>query len=342
MNERDIFMDALETPPEKRAQFLENACGGDADLQRRISALLEENEQLGSFLEDPAQGVTEPFGSMRPSAEPDSVSAPRKRLGDFEIVREIGRGGMGIVYEARQLSLNRKVALKVISGGLALSTSAIVRFRREAEAAAKLHHTNIIPIHFTGEVDGTHYYAMEFVEGTTLDQVIQNLREEHDRTTGQRKQIVETIDRSDDQDCLVAETATPADTANAHTTMASTSSLSTSGGAFFDTAARMIADVADALEYAHKQGVIHRDIKPSNLIHGTDGRLRVMDFGLAKLLDEPGVTISGDFLGTPRYMSPEQIAAGRVGIDQRTDVYSLGATLYELLALQQWFPARCL
>src|ERR1700731_427544 len=103
-----------------------------------------------------------------------------KRLGDFEIVRELGRGGMGVVYEARQVSLNRRVALKVLSGGLNLTSKAVLRFRREAEAAAKLHHTNIVPVYATGEHDGTHFYAMELIEGQSLDRFVRQLRPELD------------------------------------------------------------------------------------------------------------------------------------------------------------------
>src|SRR5215470_10663077 len=106
----------------------------------------------------------------------NTPESPR-RLGDFEIIREIGRGGMGVVYEARQVSLNRKVALKVLSGGLGLTAKAVQRFRREAEAAAKLHHTNIVPVYATGEQDGTHFYAMELIEGPSLDHVLRQLRQ---------------------------------------------------------------------------------------------------------------------------------------------------------------------
>jgi tetratricopeptide (TPR) repeat protein len=114
----------------------------------------------------------------------------------------------------------------------------------------------------------------------------------------------------------------------------------TAGRAHFDTIARWFAGVADALDYAHEQGVIHRDIKPSNLMLDTDGRLKLMDFGLARLLEEPAMTVSGEFLGTPRYMSSEQVAAGRAAIDHRTDIYSLGATLYEVLTLEPLFPGE--
>src|SRR5262249_54031159 len=119
-----------------------------------------------------------------------------------------------------------------------------------------------------------------------------------------------------------------------------TSSSLSSDGRYFDTVAKMVADVADALEYAHQQGIIHRDIKPSNLLLSPDGRLSINDFGLARLLEQPGVTMTGEFVGTPAYMSPEQITAGRVPVDQRTDIYSLGATLYELLTLRPPFTGE--
>src|SRR5205823_1748250 len=119
----------------------------------------------------------------------------------------------------------------------------------------------------------------------------------------------------------------------------SASSLS-SDGAYFDTVARMVAEVADALDYAHRQGIIHRDVKPSNLLLAPAGRLSLNDFGLARLLEQPGMTLSGEFVGTPAYMSPEQIAVGRIPLDHRTDIYSLGATLYELLTLEHPYQGQ--
>jgi formylglycine-generating enzyme required for sulfatase activity/dienelactone hydrolase len=257
--------------------------------------------------------------------QPESV----RRLGDFEIVRELGRGGMGVVYEARQLSLNRQVALKVLSGGLGLTSKAVQRFRREAEAAAKLHHTNIVPVYATGEQDGTHFYAMELIEGPSLDKVLRQIRASQAGTAPvaePARGLVQTTD-------FVAGTST------AEEAGLSASSLS-SGGAYFDTVARMVAEVADALEYAHAHSVIHRDVKPANLLLSPDGRLSVNDFGLARVLEQPGVTMTGEFVGTPAYMSPEQITAGRTPLDHRTDVYSLGATLYELLTLRPPFSAE--
>ncbi len=266
----------------------------------------------------------------------------RRSLGDFEIVREIGRGGMGVVYEATQVSLHRKVALKVLSGGLGLTATAVRRFRREAEAAASLHHTNIVPVYTTGEQDGTHFYAMELVDGPSLDLVIRQARQQD---TGAPALVAADAGASSQEGGLPSQLAATVahvkgpDSPSPSPAGLSSSSL-TSDGHDFDDVARMVAEVADALEYAHKSGVVHRDIKPSNLLLSPDGRLSVNDFGLARMLEEPGMTMTGEFVGTPAYMSPEQITAGRTPLDHRTDIYSLGATLYELLTLQPPFPGQ--
>lgn len=268
-----------------------------------------------------------------PTVPPTSVES--KRLGDFEILRELGRGGMGIVYEARQVSLNRKVALKVLGGGLALAPKAIERFQREAEAAAKLHHTNIVPVYATGNQDGLYFYAMELIDGSSLDRIIKRLRESANAQPANAPVEPPTV--ADATSSLAATGPYTEKPPLSDPPAAGTLSSLNSGGAYFDTVASMIADVADALEHAHEQGVIHRDIKPSNLLLSASGRLSVNDFGLARVLEKPGMTVTGEFLGTPRYMSPEQITAGRIPIDRRTDIYSLGATLYELLTLQPPF-----
>ena len=276
--------------------------------------------------------------------EPLADTKPFRRLGDFEIVRELGRGGMGIVYEARQVSLNRKVALKVLSGSLGLTTKAIIRFQREAEAAAKLHHTNIVPIYATGEQDGAHYYAMELIEGPGLDQVVAQMRETQKPASQQDRPVAASPNSSTASQTpapvdWVSRTMgfPPPDASTASETHSLSSSSLASGTGYFDTVARMVAEVADALDYAHAQGVIHRDIKPSNLLLSPVGRLSMNDFGLARMLEQPGMTVSGEFVGSPMYMSPEQIAVGRAPLDHRTDIYSLGATLYEMLTLQPPF-----
>ena len=248
-----------------------------------------------------------------------------KRLGEFEITRELGRGGMGVVYEAVQTSLGRRVALKVLGPGLGLTPRAVDRFRREAAAAAKLHHTNIVPVYATGEHDGTHFYAMELIDGPSLDAVIRQLRgPDGDTRTKPPPSAAATGP-------YVPTSLTPPPSGSGSGPRPSAER--------FDRAAAMIADVADALHHAHQQGVTHRDIKPSNLLLSSDGRLSVTDFGLARILEQPGMTVTGEFVGTPAYMSPEQVTAGRVPVDHRTDIYSLGATLYELLVLRPPFLA---
>jgi serine/threonine protein kinase/pimeloyl-ACP methyl ester carboxylesterase len=256
-----------------------------------------------------------------------------RRLGDFEIIREVGRGGMGVVYEARQVSLNRLVALKVLGLGLGLTPHAVQRFRHEAEAAAKLHHTNIVPVYATGEQDGTHFYAMELIEGLSLDRALTQLNQ------GSADRPPPEAVTSSPPELVQTGPYVQGGGATGPASELSASSLG-SGSGYFDAVARMVAEVADALEYAHRHGVIHRDIKPANLLLSPDGRLAVNDFGLARLLEQPGMTMTGEFIGTPAYMSPEQITAGRTPLDHRTDIYSLGATLYEMLTLRRPFAGE--
>jgi tetratricopeptide (TPR) repeat protein len=251
-------------------------------------------------------------------------------IGDFQIVREIGRGGMGVVFEAVQTSLGRKVALKILSSGLGLTPQAVQRFQREAESAARLHHTNIVPIYATGTHDGIHFYAMELVEGPSLDHVVREMR---GAETGEP--AAEPPVPADSSAATAAYEPTVRDSSSGSAVW--TSSSLSSNSHYFDTVARLVAEVADALDYAHHHGVVHRDIKPANLLVAPEGRLSLNDFGLARVLEQPGMTTTGEILGTPAYMSPEQITAGRTPLDHRTDIYSLGATLYELLALRPPF-----
>ncbi len=270
-----------------------------AAWKRHLETCAECSERLADTRAEAARRSTAAPGEEAPTP---AGFRPGTKLGDFEIERQIGVGGMGIVYQARQLSLNRKVALKVLPRGLGMTQSAVTRFHQEARAAAKLHHTNIVAIYAEGEEDGTCFYAMELIEGRGVDTVIAEQRR-------------------------VKAAQQPGSDSGAHRE-------------HYDTIARWIADIAEALDYAHKQGVIHRDVKPSNLMVDQDDRLKLMDFGLARMLEEPGMTVTGEFLGTPRYMSPEQIAVGRMRVDHRTDIYSLGATIYELLTLRPPFPGH--
>jgi WD40 repeat protein len=234
-------------------------------------------------LQGAAPGLTglEPV-SEEPAHGPDEVG-PGELLGDFRIIGEVGRGGMGVVYEAEQVSLRRRVALKVLLGAAVRDRRSLQRFQNEARAAACLHHPHIVPVYFVGCDRGVHFYAMQLIEGQTVAALPPALA---DRTA----------------------------------------------------AARLGVQAAEALAHAHQQGIIHRDVKPANLLVDRTGHLWVTDFGLAHLQGDASLTVSGDLLGTPRYMSPEQARAGRAVIDHRTDVYSLGATLYELLTRQPAFP----
>jgi predicted Ser/Thr protein kinase len=223
----------------------------------------------------------------RAEAQPRQVPA---QLGDFQIVGEIGRGGMGVVYEARQVSLNRRVALKVLRWGGVTDEEAMRRFQREAETIGGLHHTNIVPIHAIGEEDGVRYFAMQYIEGRDLAAVVREAPEEGKGLPARQ-------------------------------------------------VAGWALQAAEALAHAHLRGVIHRDIKPSNLILDGDGRIWLTDFGLARRMDEVTLSLTGAILGTPRYMSPEQAAAASCPVDHRTDLYSLGATLYELVTGKPLFEA---
>ena len=258
-----------------------------------------------------------------PAPTPAPAAEPPTALGDFRIVRELGRGGMGVVYEAVQLSLGRRVALKVLPFAAALDSRQLQRFKNEAQAAAHLHHQNIVPVYAVGYERGVHFYAMQLIEGQNLAAVVEGLRQPG-AATAHRPASAPT-----------GEFLTPETRADLGADLTTLRTQRPTG--FFRTVARLIAQAAEALEYAHQNGVVHRDIKPANLLVDGRGNLWVTDFGLAQVQADAGLTQTGDLLGTLRYMSPEQAGGPRGLIDHRTDVYSLGATLYELLTLRPIF-----
>jgi tetratricopeptide (TPR) repeat protein len=227
---------------------------------------------------------------------------------------------MGIVYEAEQVSLGRRVALKVLPFAATLDGKQLQRFHNEAKAAACLHHEHIIPVYSVGCERSVHFYAMQFIDGRTLAQLIQALRPNNGPAEA---------DANATQDYRPAGGAPTAPVA-----ALSTERSGSRGRAFYRQAAELIAQAAEALEHAHSLGIVHRDIKPANLLVGPGGKLWVGDFGLARLGADAGLTMSGDLLGTLRYMSPEQALARHGLVDHRADVYALGATLYELLTLR--------
>lgn len=249
---------------------------------------------------------------------------------------------MGTVYSAWQGSLQRNVALKVLAPHVASTSKAVARFRREAQAAAKLHHMHIVPIYAQGEANGSYFYAMELVEGESLHSLIMNLRSQYrPESVPDHAETVVLPQRSVTTTLLQSPgTASPSSSSVRKSGSKSKTDRAFGDESFFREAARHMADVADALQYAHANGVIHRDIKPHNLLFGRDGRLRVSDFGLARFAEQPGVTMTGEVLGSPLYMSPEQITGDPNAVDHRTDIYSLGATMYEWLTLTPPYPGE--
>src|SRR5213594_1975675 len=234
-----------------------------ADAPRGFCSVCLFKTGLGGFVEE--NGETPP------------VHIPT-HFGDYELEREIGRGGQGVVYRARQKSLNRTVALKIIVLGHWATARHLKRFRLEAEAAASLNHPSIVPIHEIGERDGCCYFSMNLIEGGQLDEVV-------------RREAI-SIRR----------------------------------------AAELIAKLARTVHYAHEHGILHRDIKPGNILLDTEGEPHLTDFGLARLLEtESTVTRTLEVLGTPSYMSPEQALGENAAVSSATDVYGLGAVLYQLL-----------
>lgn len=346
--------------------------------------------ELRDYLESVAmieglKSLPEPAGNT-PEFESD-LTQRLVELGDYHLVRELGRGGMGVVFEAIHQSLGRRVAIKVLAPRYAEDPKAVERFRREAGAAAQLHHTNIVAVFGVGFSHGHHYYVMEFVDGWSISQLISLLRTERheddaagpnsefltegqkgDQSTGLEVTLGSGSDRRrQDAPTIVAvegEPATPArspvlflrDSSKSGTRRLSGTD-SASGPVQHATgteatakpfwhalqdptkrirwALQSMAGVADAVEEAHRHGVLHRDLKPGNLLADQEGRVRLTDFGLVKHLDEPGLTKTGDLVGTPQYMPPE-VLDGRY--DQRSEVYGLGLILFELLTLQTTFP----
>ncbi len=305
------------------------------------------------------------------------LAAGLEKLGDFRILREVGRGGMGIVYEAEQVSLGRHVALKVLPSHSLLDPQRLQRFQREAKAAARLHHTNIVPVFGVGESDGLHYYVMQFIQGLGLDEVLEELswlrhlrtddragpdpaRKRKRRTDISVLHLTESLlagrFSGPQQRSNAGEAAEPPAPPAAASTLCHASPLASDSGVassavhlpgrpdlttltdssrqYWLSVARIGVQVAEALAHAHSQGMLHRDVKPSNLLLDNEGTVWVTDFGLAKALDSDDLTQTGDVVGTVRYMAPERFKGQA---DPRSDLYSLGLTLYELLTLRPAF-----
>ena len=279
---KELFEAALERVPDERPAFLDHACDGDEPLRREVQSLLASYEEGESFMERPAVAL-----AAESLAESEDKPLTGQTINHYQIVREIGSGGMGEVYLAQDTRLGRHVALKLLPTLFTKDEDRLRRFEQEARAASALNHPNVCVIYEVGETaDDRHYIAMEYIDGVTLNQ----------HMTSTRMTLTEVLD--------------------------------------------ITIQVASALTAAHAVGIVHRDIKPENIMVRSDGYLKVLDFGLAKLMEQQATdlaavagarvkTDTGMVMGTSRYMSPEQVRG--LAVDARTDIWSLGVVIYEMV-----------
>jgi eukaryotic-like serine/threonine-protein kinase len=281
-----LFHEALELQGEARAAFLAEACGGDEQLRKEAERLIAAHERESSFIDSPLFAETAEL-----PVDDRNESLVGRRIGPYQIIRQLGRGGMGEVYLAEDSRLGRKVAIKLLPAKFTVDSERVRRFEREARAASSLNHPNIITVHDIGEIEGRHYIVEEFIDGETLRQ----------RMTDARQKRLE-----------------------------------------LNEALEVAKQIAAALAAAHAAGIVHRDIKPENIMLRPDGLVKVLDFGLAKLTEPQALVIdtqastvaavsteTGVVMGTPHYMSPEQARGQKV--DGRSDIFSLGAVIYEMV-----------
>lgn len=288
---KSLFQAVVDLSAEHRAAYLDEHCD-DADVRAEVEQLLGLHTQATSTDLRPA---AEQLVTMTPRRETDFE--PFETLDEFRVLRKLGEGGMAVVYLAEDTSLERLVALKILPSAYTRSDERVARFRREAITVAQLHHDGIVPVHRVGRARGIYYIAMEYVEGMTIAEALDELRR---LPSSERDARIEQLPYLREQ-------------------------------------ADLIAQIADALYHTHEHDIVHRDVKPSNIIIAPDGQARLTDFGIARDVNRETVTASGHFAGTYAYMSPEQARAQSSSVDNRTDIFSLGVVLYEMLTLVQPF-----
>ena len=273
--------------PAARRAYLDRTCAGDRTLREEVESLLASHAQAGTCLDKLPTGLLNDAEFTGPATAPPGAIV--RRFGDYELVEEIARGGMGVVYRARQVSLNRVVAVKMILAGALASVAEVKRFHSEAQAAASLNHPHIVGVYEVGEHEGQHYFSMPLIEGPSLAQLVESGRWQ------------------------------PGDGREA---------------------ARLLTKAARAVHHAHQAGFLHRDLKPGNILIKPDGEPCITDFGLAKrVAGDSTLTLSGQLLGTPSFMAPEQAAGKSKSLTAAADLYSLGAVLYYLLTGRPPFVA---
>lgn len=273
----NALLDAVLTlPAGQRETFLQRECADDPALRREVQSLLHAHDQADTFLDTPAHEIIAPMAEQA-SQQKDALVG--QEIDGYRILDVIGRGGMGVVYKAKNLTLDRVEALKVIAPFLVRDDQFLRRFQIEARALARIHHPNIVTVHTLRESELGHYLTMEYVDGQTLADVLEA------------------------QGVLPWKTVLP-----------------------------IFEELLEAFDYAHERGIIHRDIKPRNIMLTADETVKVMDFGLAKFYLKQDVTQTAGVSGTLCYMSPEQIRGAK--LDQRSDLFSLGLTLYEMVSGQ--------
>ena len=295
---KELFDEVSALEGSERAQRLEALQAEQPEVFAEVSRLLRVGDRTDGFLAVPTR---------RNLAGLDPEDVPEHRvLGDFDLLEEVGSGGMGVVYRAEQRSLEREVAVKVMLPHLTLSRNQVERFQQEATAAAKLRHPNIVTVHSVGEADGVHYFSMDYIRGCGLDQVLGELRGTGSFADGLKFAY-----------------------------------FGPQGAKSYPArVALLVAELAEALQYSHDRGIVHRDVKPANILLDETGRPFLADFGLAKNFDTESLVHTGKAVGTPYYMSPEQARLRDVPIDHRSDVFSLGVVLYELLTLVRPFEGE--